>query len=77
MVFDINRKTRIRLKWFKPKELKKRIWWLAYVGRLTDNVAKKQFFCCILLGLVFQVERPYHKSFSYKNMPKIKGRRKV
>ena len=51
--------------------------WFLFMSTYKDPVAKKRYFTLVLFGLLVQLATPYKHKFSYKNMPKIKGRRKV
>jgi len=63
--------------WRSIRHFNKWYYWffLAYRGK--DQVAKKQYFILVLFGLLMQFAAPYAYKFSYKNMPKISGRRKL
>lgn len=76
-LFTIGQKYKLRAEWATLGRFRKWYYFFFYFSHAKSQIAKIRRFDLILLGLVLELDVPYHKKFSYKNMPKIQGRRKV
>lgn len=76
-LFSIGEKYNLRAEWLSIRRFIKARYFFLYFSAEKNHVAKRQFFRLVVLGLAMQLSKPYNKKFSYKNMPKIQGRRKV
>ena len=76
-LFTIGQKNKLRVEWASLKCFKKWYYFLFNFNSAKDTNSKTQFYDLIILGFLFRFTRPYIHKFSYKNMPKIKGRRKI
>jgi len=77
-LFTIGKKYKLRAEWASISRFVKLYYFLFYISKThKDNNTKRQTFDVIILGLALKFSRPYSHNFSYKKMPKIKGRRKA
>lgn len=76
-LFTIGEKYKLRAEWATIGRFIKAYYFFFYFSNHKDNHIKREFFEVIVLGLVLRLSKPYSYKFSYKNMPKIKGRRKA
>lgn len=69
-----NEKYHFHFQYYAPSRVAKLKYWFFFTAKSDDSVMKH--YTLVLFGCFFQFSRKYKKKFSYKKMPKIKGRRK-
>lgn len=68
---------KFRAEWASISRFSKFRYFFFFFNHETGQVVKLRRFDLCLFGLVLTLTMPYHKKFTYKNMPKVQGRRKV
>lgn len=76
-LFTIGQKYKFRAEWASVGRFLKWYYFLFYFNSNKNTHIKRHAFDLIIFGLYMTFSKPYLHKFSYKNMPKIKGRRKA